>query len=133
MYKQILFISFLAILVGSCNSAEETLSTYTIAFDEIIDHDKNLSVLFADVIGDSRCPTNVVCVWEGQAEVQLDLIFQNDMVHSVILIDRVNHDEQRDTTFSDYYIKLIEVLPYPEEPQQIEKEDYEIRLLIEAL
>lgn len=37
----------------------------------------NLKIKFLNITEDSRCPSDVVCVWEGQATAVIN-IFKND-------------------------------------------------------
>lgn len=46
--------------------------------------DLPLSLTFAEVIEDSRCPKDVVCVWEGQVVIALDAT-QGDLKTSLIM------------------------------------------------
>ncbi|MEM7356642.1 MAG: hypothetical protein AAF657_37850, partial [Acidobacteriota bacterium] len=39
---------------------------------------ENLDVRFIRVVGDSRCPRGVTCIWEGNAEIELVLRHQSD-------------------------------------------------------
>ena len=34
---------------------------------------QNLEIKFLDLIGDSRCPINVVCIWAGEATCQVEI------------------------------------------------------------
>jgi hypothetical protein len=46
---------------------------FVLALGETVVLPDGLAVRFAAVIGDSRCPADVVCVWEGDAEIELDV------------------------------------------------------------
>jgi hypothetical protein len=131
--KRLTFILIVSLLLAVSCTKEDVFNTYDIAFEETITHNKNVEVTFQD-IQDSRCPTDVVCVWEGQAEVSLSVFFDSDDAPTIVsLIERVGHAELAETTVNGYHFKLLEVNPYPDSagnPPQ--KEDYTIRLLIEA-
>lgn len=67
---------------------------------------------FDSVISDSRCPANLVCIWQGMAEVQLTLIkHSNTHVFKLAL--------SSDTTLAGYKIELLELNPYPGLPPTI--------------
>lgn len=116
----------------SCTK-EDVFNTYDIAFGETITHNKDVEVTFQE-IADSRCPTDVICVWEGQAEVKLSVFFDSDDAPTIVtLIERVGHPELAETSVNGYRFKLLEVDPYPDSADNIpQMEDYSIRLLIEA-
>lgn len=109
---------------------QEMLPVYDLDYGETIEHDDQLRIHFKS-IADSRCPINVICVWEGQAEVGLDLVFDGDQVHPVTLIERAGHPDLADTTVQGYYIQLLEVSPYPVDTEPIDPEDYTIRIRVE--
>ena len=83
---------------------------------------------FQDVLSDSRCPIDVLCVWEGEVEVQLE--YSNPEVNATrfSLSSVTNMDEQ----VGNYLFAMDnEVLP----PQgtsdsTIDKEDYVITIII---
>ena len=91
-----------------------------------------LSVAFADVLDDSRCPTSVVCFWEGQARVQLKVQIA-DGLDTVELIRRAGHEELGRDTLDNFVFELLEVSPYPVTTDPIDKEDYRIELKVSAL
>lgn len=39
---------------------------------------ESLSITFLDVLEDSRCPSDVVCIWAGNAEVELEVSFREE-------------------------------------------------------
>lgn len=82
----------------------------------------NASVEFIDVLEDSRCPSNVTCVWAGNGKVQLR--FDNKDIQLNTYLDL------QEVSLEDVNIQLLSLDPYPEYPHQFEKEDYKIRLLI---
>lgn len=40
---------------------------------------KNYSIIFEKVLEDSRCPTGVTCIWEGNARIQLTMRVYSSM------------------------------------------------------
>ena len=124
----ILFCLFGTIHYG-CRE-QEMFSTYVMRIGDELSHDKDLRIDLEDII-DSRCPLSVICVWEGQAECAFQLTFQNDMVVTDTLISRIGRPELAIGHLGEYKITLLDVSPYPEEPDQLEPEDYVIRLMVE--
>lgn len=86
-----------------------------------VDHGLSISV---EHVSDSRCPTGVVCVWEGEATVYLYVRTQNvqELVLSTV--------RQPKDTVQNYEIELVDVSPYPDISREIEQEDYEVTLKI---
>lgn len=84
--------------------------------------DGDFTVEFVDVVGDSRCPQNIMCVWAGNGEIQI--LFNREEA-------RLNtYLEPQEVTVSGITIKLVELFPYPVHERPIEEDDYKIRLLI---
>jgi len=67
----------------------------------------NLAIEFSE-IDDSRCPSDVTCVWEGVASVTLH-IYNQTQYQTVTL----NTNDAKNMHVDSYEINLIDVLPYP--------------------
>lgn len=86
------------------------------------------SVLFTITdVQDSRCPIDVECIWQGEAEIEIkfDSPFQETIVLST-------YDNLVDTV-GNYTVKLLDVSPYPISTKTIKPEDYTIKLKVESL
>lgn len=103
------WILFLALCLTAC-------SDDTVEFGAIVELRAGEQVVMADntvvslvSISDSRCPTAVDCVWEGRADVMLQVTSEadgfdiglNDVEKASVIVDR-------------YLIEFIELNPYPE-------------------
>ena len=118
------FLLLFTLCAASCTKVER-FNTYDMNVGDTIAHDKNLSVILEKVI-DSRCPTEVFCVWEGMVEAEFVLDF--DEVSDLLL---TLSDKFPDTVLMGYKFTLIEVSPFPVDELPIPQEDYTVRLLIE--
>ncbi len=85
-------------------------------------NDQNISITFTGVGADSRCPTGVLCVWEGNAEIFLDINSESYSINTSLDPRIIFHD--------DYQLELISVSPYPVYGDTIDIEDYEIRVVL---
>jgi len=83
---------------------------------------------FQDVISDSRCPTDIVCVWEGEVEVQLEYINSEGNATRFSLSSVNNMDEQ----VGNYLFVMDNAVlpPQGRSDTTIDKEDYVITLTI---
>ena len=131
--KQLLLLPLLAVLALNCDttSSSNNRSTTTaslgaefeIGYGNTVNIDStSISVRFDDVLEDSRCATNVNCVWPGNAEISMDVSGQTIRLNT--------YEPPRQTTFGDYTIQLILLTPYPEESSAIDKEDYSATLIV---
>lgn len=62
-------------------------------------------------VSDSRCPEDVVCVWEGEATVQLKMT--GDEGEHQFYLDLLESYYAKDTIIGSHKIILQDVLPYP--------------------
>jgi hypothetical protein len=88
---------------------------------------ENLTVTFNEVIGDSRCPKDVKCIWAGVVSLRVTFV-QNKTSNSVALKESGSTDEAKDV-YSDYKL-TFNVSPYPESTKTIATKDYELTMTI---
>lgn len=88
----------------------------------------DMIVHFTQVSDDSRCPTGVNCVWEGEAVAEL--VLGKLGADTLALTYRPGREKASVGRASGYSFRLLEVNPYPEKGSTIEKEDYQIVLEI---
>lgn len=86
-----------------------------------------VSICLDSVFNDSRCPTGLVCIWEGDAVATFS-IMKNDNVHSINL--HTNNSFQNDTVIDGITIKLLSIMPYPIADAQIDPKDYKVEISI---
>ncbi len=127
----LLFILTLFIFV-SCN--EETSSdSFKIGFENEFQygilnqsHDNSIKLSITE-INDSRCPSDVVCVWQGEAIVKIEIELPQKGTISLSTYDNLID------TFANYSFELIDVSPYPISTEIIELNDYNVTLKVEEL
>ena len=96
--------------------------TIQIKQDEIITY-RNLTLWFYD-IEDSRCPSDVTCMWEGQVNVMINIRNETDKISAQFT---PNHSL---TYITPYNITLTDIQPYP---ISTERPDYTATLKIEDM
>ena len=89
-----------------------------------IDNSLNFSIT---EVNDSRCPSDVVCIWAGKADVTIKV--ENPVTGTITLS---TYDNPVDTV-GNYSFKIIDVLPYPISTKTIQLKDYVVMLKIEKL
>lgn len=92
---------------------------------------ENLKIEFLNITEDSRCPSDVICVWAGQVTAVIN-IFKNDQnLGDFSLTSQAGkHEDSAIKYFDEYSIKLIKVEPYPKSTQKIEISDYIVTLVV---
>jgi hypothetical protein len=89
-----------------------------------------LKVSFAQVLEDSRCPVDVVCVWAGNAVVELGI--RMGMGPTVPL--RINStQEPRFADWNGVRVTLLELLPEPRAGDPPRPESYSVRVRLERV
>ena len=84
------------------------------------------------VLNDSRCPSTVICVWEGNAEVRFLLTIDSIQTDFVLNTHGGNHFNS-DTVLGGYSIKLLNLSPYPEDPGEILQVEYYAEVMVQAI
>jgi len=131
--KNVFLKTLLAVfLFVSCNK-NELPDTFKIGFEEEFQHgeinltnDNSLNFSIIE-INDSRCPSDVTCIWEGKVDVKIEI--KSPQKGNIILSTHNN----RIDTFDVYSFELIDVSPYPITTETIELKDYKVTLKIEEI
>jgi hypothetical protein len=88
-----------------------------------------LQISFSAVENDSRCPSDVTCVWAGNAAVHLQLGAGRGR-KTVTLNTSNGPSFGSETVYQGYKIKLVGLSPYPRSDRKIQQRDYTATLLV---
>ena len=88
-----------------------------------------LRIRFVAVENDSRCPSDVTCVWAGNAAVRLQLGTGRGS-KTVTLNTSKSPSFVGETEYHGYKVKLVELSPYPRSDRKIARHDYTATLLV---
>lgn len=89
--------------------------------------DGRVSVRFAALINDSRCPGDVTCVQAGNAEIEVIVTGgEGEKRLSLNTSRNMPHNER----YGLYRIALIQLVPYPRTDRPTREEDYGATLVI---
>jgi len=88
-----------------------------------------LRIRFVTVESDSRCPSDVTCVWAGNAAVRLQLGSGRGS-KTVTLNTSKSPSFVGETEYQGYKVKLVELSPYPRSDRKIGPRDYAATLLV---
>ncbi len=89
---------------------------------------EDLRLKFLEVVNDSRCPSDVTCVWQGQASSLIEITYL-ESVQKVTLVRPGLTEEPSRIDFNDYLIQF-NLTPYPEVRKEIKKSDYRLQLVV---
>ncbi|MEI9807362.1 MAG: hypothetical protein WDO16_05455 [Bacteroidota bacterium] len=77
---------------------------------------ETVRLCFDSVVADSRCPKNVICIWQGAAVGKFTFTKLAE-THTLTLATITSGPAfRKDTTISGYKIELLDLIPYPETP-----------------
>ena len=85
-----------------------------------------LKIRFLKVVNDSRCPTGVTCIWEGQVTCLVEITYTGSQNRMTLTQPGSG---QGIADFNEYDIEF-EVQPYPEAGKRIAKQDYRLQMVI---
>ncbi len=89
----------------------------------------HIIVKFVKVTEDSRCPSDVVCVWAGQVSVLVNVNNDGKDLGDIKLTLGANKDDAV-KDIGKYYLKLLEVKPYPISTKTIKPSEYVVTLIV---
>lgn len=140
MKYQILLSTVVILLLSQCKWAMDSVTsnpevknfhlsdTVTVAYNQTItNNDENISLRFSKLLREDRCPLSMECFWEGNAEVQFE--FTGEDTESTFSLNTFS-GFTRDTTISDYRIRLIDLKPWPTSKEFIIPSQYRARVMI---
>jgi hypothetical protein len=131
-------LPLLALVVAAC---ETTTPTFQLKVGEPVDvtlrlgetgvfGNDPLRVTLVSVPEDSRCPQDVVCVWEGNGKAILTLALGTAFEQSY---DVNTSGAPNTVSVGSYRLQLIQLSPYPVSTSPIPQNDYRVRLRVERV
>jgi len=88
----------------------------------------NFEITFSEILEDSRCPTDVTCVWEGRASINIDVKNKGKIQNMTLTtVDKTT------AYFDSYEVNLVEIWPYPDSTTNIPHEEYSAILSVSKI
>jgi hypothetical protein len=82
------------------------------------------------VTNDSRCASDVVCIWAGEVKAVLNVSINNQDKGDITLTLGAGNDDQSIANIGGYSVKVLAVNPYPVSTHQIEQSEYIVTLIV---
>jgi hypothetical protein len=117
------------VVVRPAYTSQEPFEARVQIGDEIV-VDGLFGVGFEDVTEDSRCPVDVVCVWQGNAAVVLGLTLGSGPTVPFTVNTGV---APQSAVHGSYRVTLVGLVPAPVSTSPIDRDDYEATLRIERI
>jgi hypothetical protein len=86
----------------------------------------DIEISFLNVTEDSRCPSDVTCVWAGQVSVMFNLTQTSgtDLGIVVLTVGAGSNASSAERQVGEYTLRLVDVKPYPASTTDIPLSDY---------
>jgi plastocyanin len=94
---------------------------------------EGIQVKFVNVTSDSRCPSDVKCVWAGRATIMVEVWKDGRILDKLNLTASASNGKENAKSFDDYSIWLEKLEPYPKSTQKIEGSDYVATLIVQKV
>jgi hypothetical protein len=88
--------------------------------ESVIIKNHGIKLKFVDVLEDSRCPSDVECLWEGTVSLLINIQYNGEDLGNFVL----NSSNFHKASFMGYYVKFKELKPYPISTETIPKTSY---------
>lgn len=93
---------------------------------------EGLTLTFEKLLGDSRCPVNVVCVWEGEAKIRV--LAHKPPSEAAALELNTNDRFGAKAKYLGYEVELLGLTPLPEAGRERSSSEYcaELKVVVTA-
>ena len=100
------------------------LNEFQLRLNQTVSEPSNIDVKFLNVTGDSRCPSDVTCIWQGKSTIIINVMKNSQNVGNFSLTSGLG-DTNATVQISDgYFLQLTKVEPYPTSSTKISLSDY---------
>ncbi|WKT57842.1 hypothetical protein QVH35_11185 [Candidatus Nitrosotenuis chungbukensis] len=103
----------------------DVISEFVLKLNQDVVVTDDIMMRFSNVTSDSRCPSDVTCIWQGEIRIQVDVKKENTAFESIVL-----GTDDVIPVFGKYFIRLLKVEPYPQSTHQIQQDEYVATLAI---
>ena len=91
---------------------------------------ENIKIKLLEVTNESRCASDVVCIWAGEVKVVLNVSINNQDMGDKTLTLGAGNDDQSIENIGGYSVKVLAVNPYPVSTHKIEQSEYIVTLIV---
>lgn len=134
MKSKLSHLTLLLFLLAGCSQAGGGLPTGTQVLkpgQSISSADGSIALTFVEVLDDSRCPADAMCVWQGNVRVLLEVTQGTELQQYTLTLGELLQGDVDSISVSGSTVALVQVDPYPLASQPTDPADYEITLSIE--
>jgi hypothetical protein len=129
----LVFTGLVLLLVGCGGGAQIRAALgqeFTLAIGQTAEiTGENLKIKFLEVVEDSRCPSNVNCIWAGRVSAVVE-IKDDGSPYKMVLTEPGLTDTPSQETYQGYLFSF-HVTPYPEAGKKIARDEYRLSLIVD--
>lgn len=104
-------------------------SSFDLKIGETADVDSDSQITLINILDDSRCPSDVTCIWEGTVSAEIKII-KDGLSRGKYVIPIGLADSVESQSLDGYFIMLYDVKPYPISTHKIIPSEYVATLII---
>ena len=131
-FKVLLAGILISLLAAACSPSVFEGEVVLKRSQSVGDANQGVEVIFVDVLEDSRCPADAMCVWQGNVKVLIEVSYGTEIQQYTLTLGQLLEGDMDSITISEYTITLIQVDPYPLAPQPTNAANYQITLKIQS-
>ncbi|MEX2144492.1 MAG: hypothetical protein WD740_07850 [Anaerolineales bacterium] len=134
MRSNYLLLTLFALLLAACQPAVPgALPAGQVVLnpgEAIASTDGRVSLTFLEVLEDSRCPADALCVWQGNVSVLVEFSLGTETQQARLTLGEMLAGDVNSIQVSSTIVTLSDVQPYPLASQPTDPADHEITLTI---
>ncbi|MCL4257115.1 MAG: hypothetical protein KJZ53_01145 [Anaerolineales bacterium] len=137
MKRSIVLLSALLLLAAACSPAAPNrvfeAGQVEMSPGESLDDVQSGSVLtFVEIVQDSRCPADAICVSSGFVQAQFAIQEGNNTRVVVLTLGDMSSGDTNVMNVGEFTVTLVEVNPYPLASAPVDYADYTVTLELYA-
>lgn len=100
------------------------LSQFQLRPNQTASEPNNIVVKFLNVTDDSRCPSDVTCIWQGKSTITVNVVKSGQNVGDFSLTSGLGDKNATAQILDGYFLQLTKIEPYPKSSTTIPLSDY---------
>jgi len=100
------------------------LSQFQLRPNQTASESNNIDVKFLNVTDDSRCPSDVTCIWQGKTTVTVNVVKSGQNVGNFSLTSGLGDKNATVQILDGYFLQITKIEPYPKSGTTISLSDY---------
>lgn len=100
------------------------LSQFQLKPNQTASEQNSIDVKFFNVTDDSRCPSDVTCIWQGKSTITVNVVKSGQNIGNFSLTSGLGDKNATVQILDGYFLQLTKIEPYPKSGTTISLSDY---------